>query len=82
MDNAISGAGTSAVFTTPGIRQTEPGQGQQTRQPQADPVAERAQQFAPAQAQQQTLNTAPTEQQRDSALAAGQSRGSFVDIRA
>lgn len=81
MDYGISSAtGTSSVFNAPGLRPVDPST--QQGQPAQAGQAQRQDQEQQAVATRQTLNTAPTEQQRDEAVASGQTRGSFVDIRA
>ncbi|WP_114393325.1 hypothetical protein [Oleisolibacter albus] len=94
--NSLSGSslsGSSAsVFGAPGIRQPDP-----NIQPPIDPVdavaanQKRAAADALTSGRQDTsgsaanlssLNTAPTEDEREQALGSGRTRGAFVDIRA
>lgn len=82
MAYGISGAaGASSVFNTPGLRPTDSATQQGKPQQAAQPPRaeeEKAQAAAPA----QSMNTAPTEQERKDALASGATRGSFVNIQA
>jgi len=72
-------AGFSSVFQAPSnIRPVAPN-GQALPVQPVDPVERRAEQ--PEEKAAEPENTAPTEEQREKAVASGRTRGSFVDIR-
>ncbi|MFV3076790.1 hypothetical protein [Niveispirillum fermenti] len=75
---AISGVSAySSVFQTPGVRPAD------TARVQPVPPAEQeAQQAATTQQENQQTNTNPTDNERQEALTAGRTRGSFVNITA
>ncbi|MFM2045075.1 MAG: hypothetical protein RLY86_3651 [Pseudomonadota bacterium] len=80
MDYGIGGIGSSPASVSPStIRPTEQNSTQLLRNRAPDEQSSRP---SATSQQTQTLNTAPTEQERDTAVSAGRTRGNFVDIQA
>ncbi len=79
---AISGVSSysSSVFQTPGVRPPDNTTGTRV-QPVPPSTEEQTERTASAQNQQQT-NTNPTDNERQEAVSAGRTRGSFVNISA
>lgn len=77
---AISGVSSysSSVFQTPGVRPADNG----TRVQPVPPPDQQAPQASSTQNNQQQPNTNPTDNERQEALSAGRTRGSFVNISA
>lgn len=74
---AISGVSAySSVFQTPGVRPAD------TARVQPVPPAEQEAQQAATQQENQQTNTSPSDTERQEALNAGRTRGSFVNITA